>query len=187
MSANWSEEEFAAAKQRLAGEVAQSLAGPAIPEPTHDDDCNSLKPIHEDGPCNCRLSVNLAPPLRAKSLTAHQKATGRIRQPRGMNKTEARYAQHLELQKKAGAIAWFKFEGITLKLAHDCRLTFDFAVMTNTGALELHDCKSQWKGHRSAHIEDDALAKMRIAADSFPFRVLVVWPGKAGEWEFKEF
>ncbi|VEB42963.1 Uncharacterised protein [Chromobacterium violaceum] len=37
-------------------------------------------------------------------------ALGRLRTG-AMNKTEAAYAQHLEAQKVAGRVAWFKFEG----------------------------------------------------------------------------
>ncbi len=132
------------------------------------------------------LAQPLQPTLRTHNLTAHARATGRIRQPKGMNKTEARYSAFLESQKAIGAIAWYKFEGITLKLGFDNRLTFDFAVMTAVGALELHDVKARRNG-RTPHIEDDALAKMRDAAENFPFRVLVVWPGQRGEWESREF
>ncbi len=126
------------------------------------------------------------PTLRTHNLTPHARATGRIRQPKGMNKTEARYGAFLESQKAIGTIAWYRFEGITLKLGFDNRLTVDFAVMTANGSLELHDCKASRNG-RTPHIEDDALAKMRDAAENFPFRILVVWPGMRGEWENKEF
>ena len=160
---NWTEEELAA---RTISEPAQCVK----PTPIEGD-------IKRD---------ELINKLRAKALTPHQRATGRIRQPKGMNKTEARYGEHLEAQKAMGVIAWYKFEGITLKLGHDCRLTFDYAVMTAAGALELHDVKAGRNG-RGPHIEEDALAKMRNAAENFPFRVLVVWPGERGEWESKEF
>ncbi len=102
------------------------------------------------------------------------RASGALRIPKGMNKTEMRYQQHLELQKRAGAVIWYKFEGVTLKLADDCRLTLDFAVLTAGGILELHDVKASWN-RRTAHVEDDALAKMKVAAETFPFVIKVVY------------
>lgn len=128
-----------------------------------------------------------APERNAYSVTFTPKvnAKGRIPKPRGQNKTEARYAQYLELQKRAGAVAWFRFEGITLKLAHDTRLTLDFAVMLPDGTLELHDCKVVRKGGTKAHVEDDAVAKMQVAAAMFPFVIRTVWPLPSGAWGSK--
>lgn len=122
------------------------------------------------------------------SAPAHPvKARGRVAKPNGQNKTEARYAQYLELQKRAGTVAWFRFEGITLKLAHDTRLTLDFAVMLPDGTLELHDCKVIRRGDSKAHVEDDAAVKMRVAAETFPFVIRTVWPLPSGAWGSKTY
>ena len=92
-------------------------------------------------------------------------AKGRIRDSH-MNKTEARYAQELELRKKVGEVEWYQFEGVTLKLGFDCRYTPDFAVMLPNGDLEMHEVKGFFR--------DDALVKIRTAATMFPFRFMLV-------------
>ncbi|EGX16832.1 gp8 domain protein [Escherichia coli STEC_S1191] len=52
-----------------------------------------------------------------------------------MNKTESAYCQHLEQRKRAGEIAWYRFEGIKLRLADNTFYTPDFAVMLATGEM----------------------------------------------------
>ena len=59
-----------------------------------------------------------------------------------MNKTEAEYAASLENMKHAGLIAWYRFEGIKLRLADNTFYTPDFAVMRATGEMELHEVKA---------------------------------------------
>lgn len=92
-------------------------------------------------------------------------ATGRLKAGQ-MNKTEAAYEAHLDLRLRTGELAWYKFEGITLKLANDVRYTPDFSVMRANGEMELHEVKGHWTG--------DAKAKAKMAAVLFPFRVLVI-------------
>lgn len=97
-------------------------------------------------------------------------ALGRLK-PGQMNKTEAAYDLHLDALKHHGDILWYRFEGITLKIAPDCRLTMDFVVLAADGTLELHDTKGSpriWT--------DDAKVKMRVAASQFPFVFKVVFP-----------
>lgn len=98
-----------------------------------------------------------------------------VRQPDGqMNKTEAAYAARLALRKQVREIADYWYEPITLKLAHDCRLTMDFLVQLMDGTLELHDTKARWSNRATAR--EDALIKMRVAARLFPFRMVqAVW------------
>lgn len=157
---NWTEAEVAERERLMrhqtARELTQSLAGLAISE-----------------------SAPPSQPIRTHNLTPHQKATGRIRQPRGMNKTEARYAQHLEAQKAIGAIAWYRFEAITLKLAADTRYTPDFFVMTNTGAFQAHEVKGFWR--------DDAKVKLKIAAAQYPLEFIAVFAEKGGQWRYEQF
>lgn len=88
----------------------------------------------------------------------------------------------LELRKRAGEIAWYRFEGIKLRLADNTFYTPDFAVMLATGEMELHEVKGFWT--------DDARVKTKVAADQYPFRIIVVTvkPKKAGGgWNIEEF
>ncbi|WP_374191197.1 DUF1064 domain-containing protein [Caballeronia sp. S22] len=109
-------------------------------------------------------------------------ALGRLRDGE-QNATERRYEAHLEQQKQAGEILWYLFEGIKLKLAPKTFLTVDYAVMSSSGQLEMHDVK----GAR-AIFSDDAKVKMKVAADKYPFVFKVAFPKKrgAGGWEVEE-
>ncbi|UPY96249.1 DUF1064 domain-containing protein [Pectobacterium sp. 21LCBS03] len=75
-----------------------------------------------------------------------------------MNKTEAAYSQHLEILKRAGEVLWYRFEGVKLRLADNTFYTPDFAVMTASGTIEMHEVKGYW--------QDDARVKLRIKAIS---------------------
>jgi hypothetical protein len=92
-------------------------------------------------------------------------ALGRLKAGQ-MNKTEAAYSQHLDALKFSGQVAWFKFEGVKLRLADNTFYTPDFAVMRSDGLMEMHEVKGFW--------QDDARAKIKIAADLYPFRFLAV-------------
>ena len=100
-------------------------------------------------------------------------ALGRLKTGQ-MNKTESAYCQHLEQRKRAGEIAWYRFEGIKLRLADNTFYTPDFAVMLATGEMELHEVKGFWT--------DDARVKTKVAADQYPFRIIgvTVKPKKVG-------
>jgi len=106
-----------------------------------------------------------------------------------MNKTEARYAQHLEAHQRIGLLLWYGFEAITVKLGNDCRLTPDFLVMYPDGHLELHDTKGAKKiksgrraGQTKPYVEEDALVKARVLAAHFVIPIFFVWPEPNGEW-----
>ena len=92
------------------------------------------------------------------------------------NKGEARYGEHLEIQKRAGHIADYWFEGMTLKLANDCRVTLDYLVLNAEYEIELHEVKPASKGKYFAR--EDSKIKMKICAAQYPFRIYVVWPAK---------
>ncbi len=106
-----------------------------------------------------------------------QFALGRLKTGE-MNKGESAYAQELELQKRAGMILWWKFEGIKLRLADNTFLTIDFPVMCADGTLEMREFKGHW--------EEDARIKMKVAASLYPFRFIAV-QRKAGRWTAEEF
>lgn len=113
--------------------------------------------------------------------TRAMQALGRLKTGQ-MNKTEAAYAQHLELRRAAGEVAWFKFEGMKLRLADNTFYSPDFAVMLASGQLEQHEVKGFW--------QDDARAKIKIAADMYPFRFIAIkaLPKKlGGGWATEEF
>ena len=91
-----------------------------------------------------------------------------------MNKTEAAYDTHLAALQHAGEILWRKFEGLKLRLADNTFYTPDFAVMAADGVIECHEVKGFW--------QDDARAKIKVAADLYPFRFQAIkaLPKKAG-------
>ncbi|WP_103729003.1 DUF1064 domain-containing protein [Novosphingobium sp. HII-3] len=77
------------------------------------------------------------------------------------NKTEQEYENFLVRRQMAGEIAWFKFEGLKLRLADNTFYTPDFAVMLSSGEIECHEVKGFWT--------DDARVKIKVAADLYPF------------------
>jgi hypothetical protein len=83
-----------------------------------------------------------------------------------MNKTEEAYAAHLAALKHAGVVLWFKFEGLKFRLADNTFYSPDFAVMMAGGLMECHEVKGHW--------QDDARAKIKIAAELFPFRFIAI-------------
>lgn len=122
-----------------------------------------------------------APVDRAAAAVKRTQALGRLKTGQ-LNKTEARYAEHLKQRKRAGEVAWFKFEGVKLRLADNTFLTPDFAVMLASGEMEMHEVKGFW--------EDDARAKTKIAADMYPFRFIAVTAKTkkaGGGWAVEEF
>lgn len=109
------------------------------------------------------------------------RALGRLKTG-SLNKTEQAYADHLARQQAAGLIAWHKFEGVKLRLADNTFYTPDFAVMLANGQIECHEVKGFW--------QDDARAKIKIAADLYPFRFIAVKvraKKDGGGWEVEAF
>jgi len=88
-------------------------------------------------------------------------AQGRLK-PGQMNKSERAYASHLERMKNAGLILWYRFEALKLRLADNTFYTPDFAVLAADMVIECHEVKGFWM--------DDAKAKIKIAAEMYPFR-----------------
>ena len=100
------------------------------------------------------------------------------RLPGEMNKTEERYAIDLAARTD---IAYVWFDEWTFKLAKDTRYTPDFIVLLKDGTLEAHEVKG--------FMEDDAWVKLKVFAEKFPLRTLLV-KAKAerdgGGWDIKE-
>ena len=108
-------------------------------------------------------------------------AQGRLK-PGTMNKGEAAYAAFLDREKSAGRVLWWRFEGLKLRLADNTFYTPDFAVMTVDQVIECHEVKGFWM--------DDARAKIKIAADLYPFRFKALKPVSkkaGGGWEEEDF
>lgn len=107
-------------------------------------------------------------------------ALGRLKAG-AMNKTEAAYAGHLDALKFNGKIQWYRFEGMKLRLADNTFYTPDFAVMAADGQIELHEVKG--------FMQEDANVKIKVAAEMYPFRFVIVRtkPKKeGGGWKFQE-
>ncbi len=118
------------------------------------------------------------PQRRAKQ---GMQALGRLKTGQ-MNKTEEAYAKHLQNLQHAGQVAWYKFEGVKLRLADNTFYSPDFAVMLASGEMEMHEVKGFW--------QDDARAKIKIAADLYPFRFVAVKvkaKKDGGGWAVEEF
>lgn len=120
-----------------------------------------------------------------EKLTGKERLQALGRLPTGqMNATEKRYDDHLEQLQRDGEILWRKFEGIKLRLADNCFLTVDFAVMRADGVLEMIDVKGA-----EAIISDDSRVKMRVAASLYPFVFKIAIPKKkkdGGGWDIQE-
>jgi hypothetical protein len=93
---------------------------------------------------------------------------------RGMNKTERRYANHLDMLKRQGVVLWWAFEAVKLKLAPNTHYTPDFLVL-RPGGFEFHEVKGFWR--------DDARVKIKVAAVMFPIPFLAVRWAKGWQYE----
>lgn len=108
-------------------------------------------------------------------------ALGRLKAGQ-MNKTEQAYADRLEHLRSIGSVAWYKFEGVKLRLADNTFYTPDFAVMLADGQMEMHEVKGHWT--------DDARVKIKVAADMYPFQFVALRakPKRdGGGWEEEHF
>ncbi len=133
--------------------------------------------------------------------------------PGQMNKTEMAYRDHLELLKKAGDILDYSFECETLKIGPDCRYTPDFRVIkldkcddvhedkfypSGVEFIEFHEVKGTVRKKNTfgtkpgitlttkPFVEDDALAKIKMASAIHPYKFILVWKGLNGNWEKRE-
>ena len=102
-----------------------------------------------------------------------------------MNKTEQRFADWLEAEKHLKRILGWRFEPMKFILAQNVKgkrnattYTPDFLAITKQDFV-FYEVKGFFR--------DDALVKIKVAAEMFPwFRWIVVF-WKKGQWEFKEF
>ena len=114
-------------------------------------------------------------------MKARMQALGRMKAG-AMNQTEKDYAALLEQRRIVGEVSWYRFEGLKFRLADNTFYTPDFAVMLASGQLEAHEVKGFW--------QDDARAKIKIAADMYPLQFIAVQKElkkNGGGWKTEEF
>lgn len=90
-----------------------------------------------------------------------------------MNKTEARYAQQLELMKRAGEILDWKYEAMKFRLAHKTFYTPDFMIV-HMDCIEFVEIKG--------FLRDDAAVKYKTAREIFPWFKWDMLRLKRGAW-----
>lgn len=119
-----------------------------------------------------------------------------------MNLTEKAYSEHLAKLKLAGEIIDYSYEPETLRIGQDCRYTPDFRVVKGNSVhcldpilnrsiegqaeyvIEFHEVKGTRKGKMFS--EDDALVKIKAAAEMHPYKFIMVWREKDGSWARRE-
>ncbi|WP_341896486.1 hypothetical protein [Sphingobium sp. YR657] len=116
--------------------------------------------------------ANPPAPLKGKDALF---ALGRLKTGE-RNKTEQRYEdQVLRVGIMTGAVLWYRFEGVKLRIADNTFLTVDYAVLPADGILTMIDVKGG-----QAVIQDDARVKMKVAAEAYPFRFQFAYPDGGG-------
>lgn len=119
-----------------------------------------------------------APPFKLPANAAGAFALARLPADK-MNKTEAAYAQHLDLQKAAGEILWWRREPMRLRLADGSYYKPDFGVVPRDCVFELHETKGFWR--------EAARVRIKVAAELFPFKFIAIKRAKGGGWDREEF
>jgi len=102
------------------------------------------------------------------------KTQPRHKEPK-MNKTEARYLQHIIMPDiHSGLISKWRFEEIKFRLGKACYYTPDFLIVYRN-SIEIHEIKG-------GHIREDALVKFKAASERFPFFIWKMIQWKGGTW-----
>ena len=92
--------------------------------------------------------------------------------PKFRSKAEARYAEILESQRRAGQIDAWRHEAVTLTLADGCRYTPDFLVIER-GRMTLIEVKG--------FMREAARLRLRIAVEQYPhFGWFLIWAKRSG-------
>lgn len=127
-------------------------------------------------------------PLADYKAAYGTKAKGKTEpRDRGMNKTEARYAAHLEREKSAGRILFYDYECMKVRLADTCGYTSDFMIMDADGHIIFADTKAYWQKQGKPGITDDALVKMKVVGERYwMFTFKAVWEVD-GVWHERTF
>jgi hypothetical protein len=125
-----------------------------------------------------RAPAAVSVPAKQTLQETHQ-AKGRLKDGE-MTKLERECAAYLDQQKLAGAIKWWAFERIKIKIAKNTHITLDFFVMTDLDELQARDTKANRKA-----VTDDALAKTKVAAELCPWPFFYVYPRDDGGWDME--
>lgn len=91
-----------------------------------------------------------------------------------MNKTEARYADMLEIQRIAGDVLWYGFEFLKFRLGDGAWFTPDFIVIFASGEIHAVEVKG--------FLREAAGVRFRVAADKYPWLTWVMVERKDGAW-----
>ena len=146
---------------------------------TIEDDLAMLSPAHRE---QALLQINpqhkvvcQKQPIVAKETVAKSNPA-----PRGMNPTEARYADRLEILRRAGEIVSWKFEAIRLRLANGAWFKPDFLVVARNedkgcDIHQIHEVKGFWR--------EAARVRIKVAADLFKEYDFIVVKWEDGNWK----
>lgn len=121
--------------------------------------------------------------MRRRFLQGHRgrlKTNVAVRNNGYRSSSEALFAAILEARRRTGEIVWFKYEPITLRLAKKTSYTPDFVAIDKMGAVVIYEVKG--------FMRDDAMVKLKVAADLFPWCVFVLAKAKKsrGKQYFEE-
>ena len=133
------------------------------------------------------VDINTLPPhvrkqINRKEVTDYAIQSMKVkaaRQPVRMNKTERNYSEALEKKRIAGDIIAWAHEPFNLRLADNTYYKPDFIVVTNERNIEIHEVKGRWM--------DDALVKIKVAAENHPWFTFRAVFHEAGVWRFRDF
>lgn len=150
-------------------------------------DCNYLVGIARSacGTCGWTAKGPRQSSILGELVQPRPRAKGKTDKPQNekLNKTEARYANHLEKLKMAGEVLWYRNHAFGLYFEDGTRYTPDFMVMDKDGGITLIDCKAYYKNKGKAHIEPDSMLRMkRTAHEYWMFTVKATWEVD-GQWQ----
>lgn len=98
---------------------------------------------------------------------------------RGMNGTETRYAQYLELRRINEEVAWWGYCVWRFRLADGAWYTPDFMVMLADGTLEIHETKGGF-------IREAAAVRLKVTSEAYwLFPVKLIREIKGG-WQVRD-
>lgn len=108
-----------------------------------------------------------AAPAPSPEADAKPKCRGpKVDARRGMNKTEAEFAQHLEYKRVAGELAWWAFEPFRIRLADGTFYRPDFATVDTYGRTEIFEVKG--------HMREAARVRLKVAVEKLPYTFYLV-------------
>lgn len=125
--------------------------------------------------CGALYLGKKCPRPRCGGYTVAPEAPEKPEEKPRMNKTEQRWADHLDWLVYCGKARSYVFEGLKFRLADKTWYTPDFLVVLPDGRLELHEVKGGF-------VRDDAKVKYKVARELFPMFGWRMMQWKQGEW-----